>query len=271
MKRTSRLPAKLSDSLDHRLKAYAYAAGAAGVSLLALAHPAQAKIVYTRGGVTFGGVASDNGRGIGGSYDLDLNHDGIPDFVFSWNAFSNDRPAYSAFADLYVHPIAFSNGIAGKPDHNYAFCMGSGASIGPQQPFAGSVMARIIVMNGLIYGNWGYPGSGPIGGPGNVKGVLGLKFGIHGQTHYGWARLNVFTNGASMTVALLGYAYETIPNKPIILTKAQGTCQRSKEYGGHANSASSGTVEPASLGRLAQGASGIAAWRRNQQTETTTK
>ena len=55
MKRTSRIPRQLSDSLHHRLNAYALAAGAAGVSLLALAGPAQARIVYTPGHVTFGG------------------------------------------------------------------------------------------------------------------------------------------------------------------------------------------------------------------------
>jgi len=37
----------LSSSLEHRLNSYALAASAAGVSFLALAQPAEAKIVYT--------------------------------------------------------------------------------------------------------------------------------------------------------------------------------------------------------------------------------
>ncbi len=37
----------LSPSVHQRLNTYAFAAGAAGVSLLALAPPAAAKIVYT--------------------------------------------------------------------------------------------------------------------------------------------------------------------------------------------------------------------------------
>ena len=286
MKRTSRIPCKLSDSLHHRLNAYAFAASAAGVSLLALGDPAQAKIVYTPANVTFGGSGSEN-EGASGSYYLDLNHDGFPDFVLEWWQYRDarprrltlsGRPAWSAHAWLDVRPIGFSNGIAGKPyrkwsgSYNRAFCLGSGASIGPQQPFAGSLMADVALSVGNASGSWLYPGtisSTRGNGEGNIKGYLGLKFAIHGQTHYGWARLNVFANWGTpaLTVTLLGYAYETIPNKPIILSKGQGLCQRSPSDDKHANPASLGTAEPASLGRLAQGASGVAAWRRKEQHE----
>lgn len=49
MKRSSRpgATAELSDSLHHRLNSYALAASAAGVGVLAVAQPADAKIVYT--------------------------------------------------------------------------------------------------------------------------------------------------------------------------------------------------------------------------------
>ena len=285
MKRPARVPSKLSESVHHQLNAYALAAGAAGVSLLALADPAQAKIVYIPGHVTFGGSTPDGPS----SYYLDLNHDGIPDFMFYWNEYRvprprrltlNDGPAWSAFARLAVRPIG-SNGIAGKPrrgfegTYNGAFCLGSGASISPQQPFAGSLMAAVGLSVGNASGSWLYPGkihSITGSGEGNITGYLGLKFAIHGQTHYGWARLNVFANGGpALTASLLGYAYETIPDKPIILSKEQGPCQKSHKDDKPANPASLGTVEPASLGRLAQGASGVAAWRRKEQTGAMTK
>jgi len=53
---------------------YAFAAGAAGVGMLALAVPAEGRIVYT----------PDNQK-IPPSQELslDLNHDGIADFIFS--------------------------------------------------------------------------------------------------------------------------------------------------------------------------------------------
>jgi hypothetical protein len=51
---------------------YTLAASAAGVSLLALVHPAEAKAVYTKVHQVIGPD---------GSYKLDLNHDGITDFT----------------------------------------------------------------------------------------------------------------------------------------------------------------------------------------------
>ena len=71
MKRPSvpRKTANLSKSIHQQLNAYAIAAGAAGVSLLVLAQPADAKIIYTPAHVV-----------IGRTFPLDLNHDGIIDF-----------------------------------------------------------------------------------------------------------------------------------------------------------------------------------------------
>src|SRR5579864_1174953 len=47
MKRPARVPLQLSESLHKRLSAYALAASAAGVGVLALAQPTEARIVYT--------------------------------------------------------------------------------------------------------------------------------------------------------------------------------------------------------------------------------
>ena len=49
---------------------------------------------------------------------------------------------------------------------------------------------------------------------------------------------------------LTGYAYETVPNKPIITGKTTGPDVI--------------TLDPATLGHLAQGASGISAWREKK-------
>jgi hypothetical protein len=54
----------------------------------------------------------------------------------------------------------------------------------------------------------------------------------------------------SLTATLTGYAYETIANKPIVTGKTHG-----KDVV---------TVQPASLGHLAQGSAGLAAWRTSQ-------
>ena len=74
---------------------------------------------------------------------------------------------------------------------------------------------------------------------------LGLKFVVNGNTHYGWARLSV--SSGFVTATLTGYAYETIPNKSIITGKTKG--------------ADIVTIQDASLGHLARGASAMQAWR----------
>src|SRR5215831_13221256 len=97
MKRSSqpRTAAVLSKSVNHQLNTYAVAAGAAGVGLLALAPPAEAKIIYTPAHVN-----------VTGPLPVDLNHDGIVDFYLvsyyprhsikrlsvcqSWRSFSSD-------------------------------------------------------------------------------------------------------------------------------------------------------------------------------------
>ena len=64
-----RTTAQFSDSTHHQLNMYAVAAGAAGVGMLALAQPAEAKIVYTPANTPIRFVVN-----------LDLNNDGLPDF-----------------------------------------------------------------------------------------------------------------------------------------------------------------------------------------------
>src|SRR5271169_1645160 len=74
MKRSSRLrgEANLFESVHQQLNMYGIAAGAAGVSVLALAQPSEAKIIYTKVNVQISG----NQR-----YSLDLDNDGVADFT----------------------------------------------------------------------------------------------------------------------------------------------------------------------------------------------
>ena len=77
----------------------------------------------------------------------------------------------------------------------------------------------------------------------NVKyRYLGLRFRIGATIHYGWARLNVKVAGFHITALLTGYAYETVPRKAIIAGKTKGPDVI--------------TLDPGSLGRLAQGSAG---------------
>lgn len=226
MKRRSK---NVCRSLEHGLHLYALAASAAGVSLLALAQPADAKIVYTP-------VHMKLGRNVG--FLLDLNHDGINDF-WIFNNFSNfgNRNSYRLFAYPY------GNAIAGTKD---ASALPAGAEIGAKQHFSfrATNMAHFYTYSGRIQtssGLWK-----------NVKNrYLGLRFSINGKVHYGWARLSVTVHKHGVygiSAVITGYAYETIANKAIIAGKTKGPDVI--------------TPEPASLGHLARGASAISAWRR---------
>ena len=92
--RPSRTPARLSESTNRHLNMYAIAASAAGVGLLALAQPAEAKIVYTPASVK---IVSQPA----GIYNLDLDHDGRPDFALIDSHVSTSS---GHFANFFVEP-----------------------------------------------------------------------------------------------------------------------------------------------------------------------
>jgi hypothetical protein len=75
---------------------------------------------------------------------------------------------------------------------------------------------------------------------------LGLQFLIDRQIHYGWARLQVPADEPD--IILTGYAYETIPNKPIVTGQTKGA-----EIVDEPQQRISQTTRPATLGMLALG------------------
>jgi hypothetical protein len=208
----------LSESIHQQLNSYALAASAAGVGMLALTPPAEARIVYRPAHVSI----SPNS-----TIPLDLNHDGIKDFSFSnfYAGWTN-----SAVGALLLKG-AQGNGFWAST--NSAAALPAGVSIGPRGPFRGyGAMANMFQTFGSFqsWGPWV-----------NVKRrYLGLKFSVKGKIHYGWARLNVTNGHGGFSGTITGYAYETTPNKPIITGKTKGPDVI--------------TLEPGSLGALAAGA-----------------
>jgi hypothetical protein len=234
VKHPARVPSQLSESLHRRLNAYAVAASAAGVGVLALAQGAEARIIYTK---THLAIAEDE------HYDLDLNHDTITDFTIM-NYFIGSGCPHSCWQGLLLSPTLFNGVIASVSGGGWyvAEALKQGADIGPRRLFSsGTVLMRAAFDNGFSVGPWD-----------NVKNrYLGLKFQIKGGTHYGWARLNVTGKGyGSIVATLTGYAYETIANMPIIAGKTHGK-------------------DEATLGHLATGASAIPAWRAKPTAATT--
>src|ERR1700674_3097262 len=135
MKRSPRTPAKLPESTHQRLNMYALAASAAGVSLLALASPAEGNIVYTH----IHKIIKVNQH-----YGLDLNHDGITDFTIQLT--SKFMTGWYHFFTLQALSPR-NNAVAGMKHirtsgWSSAFACYRGDLIGrPKQPFYGTLMA----------------------------------------------------------------------------------------------------------------------------------
>jgi hypothetical protein len=254
--RPSRTPVKLSDSINGHLNRYALAAGAAGVGMLALAQPSQAKIVYTPAHVNFSQHPP---------VTLDLNHDGIGDFILGLGG-----RAESGFNSQYAFVFApRSNNMdevvaTSKRGYAPAVALRAGERIGAGRLFGN---ADFLVQHFSNFGRgssstyWGDQWGN--GGKGLKDRYLGLKFFINGKVHFGWARVTVTTSGKTFTATLTGYAYETIPNKSIIAGKTKGP---DAEVAGKQVNATSIAPAPApqTLGMLALGASGVGFWRRKE-------
>jgi hypothetical protein len=241
-----RTPAKLSESIHHQLNSYALAASAAGVGALALAQPAEAKIVYTPAHVVLHARTNTH-------YNLDVNHDRITDYVLFHT--------YSSLGKSSA--VGIDNGKGNQVEGNlgtryaYAYALKAGAKIGPSAHFT-SMVGNMAFINeqGSFVGHWANNGNG-------LKNrYLGFEFAIKGETHYGWARASV--SKFPFAVTLTGYAYETIPNKPIIAGKTHGAEDIDPGPGASLTNPIPDIPQPATLGALAMGAPGLSIWRREQ-------
>jgi hypothetical protein len=147
---------------------------------------------------------SDSANPVSGP--ADASDDKVVDFNLANKYGCNSDYCYGRLSAI---PAA-GNGVEGAKGFlsiPYAYALKRGNRIGPKAPFSGQLMAS---SNMGTIGQWL-----------NVTNrYLGLKFRIKGKVHYGWARLNVQVLGNGVIKAVLtGYAYETIPNRPIIAGK----------------------------------------------------
>jgi hypothetical protein len=233
--RSSRPTSPLNCRLDKRLAAYVATAGA---GLLSFATSAQAKVVYTPANTQ---VTSTS---------IDLNHDGIADFIIAFHGL--DHTTFLTVAPLVTGNAMRSNS---RGDAAAGFF---GVPVGPGEKFrstsGGTYGWGLIMAAGFVYSVTSF------GGPwaNTVNRYLGLKFTIDGQTHYGWARLSVGDWLSGGKVILTGYAYETVPNKTIVEGHISGASAAATAPQDLLRS----TPQPATLGVLARGADGLSAWRR---------
>lgn len=233
----ARMPRHFDSPLEKRVVAYAAAASAAGVSLLAISQPAQARIIFTPAHQS---IAKHS------AFSLDLNADGITDFKVSnlssdVDVIRNTNGTSFTFALIRLYPGVKSNRVWGTANFQSALSKGvtlsSKGKFNQNYGFMGLVSSNQQVVGRNYMGPWA-PAGGTV-----INKYVGLKFVINGQVHFGWARFNVKIRQAETTgsqAILTGYAYETVPNKPIITGKTTGPDVE--------------TMPPVSLGRLALGA-----------------
>jgi len=238
----------LSVLFHKRLNAYALAASAAGVGLLALAPPSEAKIVYTRTHHVIGNRSS---------YQLDFNHDGVTDLTLQNKYFRKCITDGTCWTyEVLAAKLAANNQVV----YNIGFgavAIKPGVQIGDKSPFHGGLENMAFLSRSV---------SSPWGSWINVKNrYLGVKFKINGETHYGWARLSVQVQfPLTITATLTGYAYETVANKPIIAGQTKGAFKNDGSVGGPKAAFIAPTRKPATLGLLAMGSSGLSIWRREK-------
>ncbi len=153
---------------------------------------ADAGIIYTDEVPDFTGAS-------GSQYLLDLNNDGTDDFRIWHNGSYN----------LYVSPLAAANRVLGSGGATFAypFALTAGSPINAgagtfyNNGFAGGFQS--LNYGSCSFGNWCSV----------TDRYLGFEFQIAGNTHYGWARLDV--NFAGNAWVVKDYAYEDVANTNI--------------------------------------------------------
>jgi hypothetical protein len=268
---SQRNQAQLGSRLEKRMLAYAAAAGAAGVGLLAMVPSAEAKIVYT----STNAVVTPNG------YTLDLNNDGIADFYLvhgvAVSIGNSERFSYLEVCHVPENNTLYNcvsstnapikdNGVR-LVGANDAAALAAGSKIADGEKFqqpgvpAGMIDRAYYPGTSRTQQNWAGPWAN--GGAGVRNRYLGFKFKIDGQFHYGWARLSVVTTAHSgYTATLTGYAYETTPNKGIVAGQKSGPDEVGALEPAGAGVDAKASYRPASLGMLARGAAEVSIWRR---------
>lgn len=277
-----RVPKSLSAKLSKGLLSYVTAASAAGGMLV---QPAHAEVVYT---------PANTPIQVNVPLPLDLNNDGTTDFTLNnnfstikepvpcsawgtstlWHAWLEASPAqadnaiWGVSSSVLAHP-GKRQGTERNTRNQNSNVVATPALWGVVNgPGPGRNFKRNpLVMHSLHYSHFFFGGHSTrtyglwARGIGAAGPYLGFRFMIGSEVHNGWARVSVQANFLTITATLTGYAYETIPNRPILTGFTRGSLDESTAAEA-ATQEEQGT-EPATLGRLAQGAAGLPTWRGN--------
>jgi hypothetical protein len=244
-------PSLLDEVLERRMLLYALAAGAA---LAGASGAAQAKVVFTPSKA----VLVLDGKPL----EIDLNNDGVTDFILRDYYFYHFCSAYSTSCGprqggarrrarrplgrgYYYYFLSVQGArkpnLVLTPGYGRAAALTDGEKIGGEKHFVRDGIMEYYRQFGSSFGSFN-----------NVTSrYLGVRFVIKGEVHYGWIG---FRSVKNFTAKLYGWAYETEPNTPIYAGL----------FGAQNESALRPSAEPTSLELLAAGHVAVADLRRRR-------
>ena len=197
----------MKKSLQKRIRAYSLTAGA-----VIAAGTTEGQVIYTD-------INPDITRTNNGDfYDLDLNNDATVDFRIYLNKGSSSFTStyfssFYSYKTIAINPqssnsVAYYSGFlanalnSGVAVDNAVGSWDSNDALMAREYFSSAYGG--VYTSSSIYGAW----------TNATDKYLGLRFKISGQTHYGWARLDVDINTPAFTIK--DYAYNAAVNQPAI-------------------------------------------------------
>ncbi len=272
---------ELPEELHRRLNSYARAVGAAGVAILACSVPVDAAPVCKKLHIDLVGT---------GTYALNPAHQRVPPFNIA-ETYNNVSSLIFGWWNRGFFVPNWAGAIPLLGANNLPADVRSGASIGPGGNFAkGPSYGMLFTFGPLGNGTFNHH-------KGNLQfgqvNYVGFKFGVAGESHYGWVRIKVTfksrTDGKMGTMDIQGYGYEGTPNaairagqcsepeqtsvsdakpphfvgrKPVIARETKGAVDELSVRQTSPSSRTTPTPESAVLGTLALGSPGLVIWRR---------
>ena len=264
----SRIPAKLSKPLENGIAAYALAAGATGVAVLACSFPAEAAPVCKNLSVEL-------------SYTANFPFNPANQLIAPFNL-AQSYHTFSTHTNTGVNRGFFARNLPGAEalvsSKGLVAGVATGASIGPAARFGKGASYGLIFTFTPSYGATSRHHRGNL--QFGQTNYFGFKFLVAAKSHYGWVRLEstiVSGRTPSIRTKIMEYGYESNPDTAILA----GSCgSAAQSTGGPADSKGKVSeneipmteiptvmigkdtdAQPASLGQLALGALAIPLWQ----------
>ena len=154
-------------------------------------------------------------------YSLDLNDDGISDFILATNKLSNSCGRCTANGILVIGPV-YSAEISATAQSWIADTVGGYALNTLIDSSLGWTNDSHILAKAsrdcvpCVRGNY-FVDVPPRGPWSNIFGkYLALKTQVGTDFYYGWIKLGVGINISFVTITIMEYAYNSLPNQPIL-------------------------------------------------------